>query len=584
MKPIKSIKIFLCSVLSLFMGYMCLWLWEHNYVSALQAIALHSTPFRARLSELLSRPHLPAYYLCLRIIASISLLLLSARFFRYLNKGSYVVYSGENKIPAGIYHVLTDNRKFLSRLSRWQKYSLVLFLVAAAASYFYMASLLPFSCDESDSCTFFSAVGFWESATYYLIPNNHVFFNELSSLLQHLPIDLQLSTRLPSILATLVACYYFFKIMYKCFPPGLAFIAAAGFAFCYPVAYYASAARGYALVNLFCVLSVYSLLCIAADEKPDKHLTLYVLWASLGFYSIPTFLYCFVPISLAMLLYAFRNRRLLWPYIKAHVAISAVTYLLYLPVIFLSGSDVLTNNAVIKKRTYGYLKENIAGHLREVWHYLLGVDVSIYSSLLLFAGLVVALRRRGNIQAIALLALCMLLSPIGFIFVMRVIPYVRVWSWLAIPLAIACGICLNFFTGFIKLKKPGILVPVMLLCMAVAGTANIIRLRHKPDDELRVDYVGRDYGKTLHRQLSKVRKIEYTYAGISFIAAGYLKFDAHRANRDRISEVRVISQGENPSGDILILDTGNVCHFPLINYDLVQGNRDYFKVYVRKDL
>ena len=101
--------------------------------------------------------------------------------------------------------------EFIS-FSKEAKFTLSALLIIHVVGYFYCLINCPTQYDELFSYRYFSSKGVWASLSYYPVPNNHVLYNIIASFCIAIPLWTEKMMRLPSIIASIITIYYFFKV------------------------------------------------------------------------------------------------------------------------------------------------------------------------------------------------------------------------------------------------------------------------------------------------------------------------------------------------------------------------------------
>lgn len=210
-------------------------------------------------------------------------------------------------------------------------------VLLAAQSIWYML-YYPITHDEAYTISNFSMNGPLVAATFYPYPNNHILFSIVSYAFGLLPINYAVAYRLPSLLSMLLCCLALFKLFRHIVKDVIAALAVLIFVSSIPVVLFSFMARGYSFLLLF---STGSLLCLinilTADRK--RYWTYFTLFSILGLYTVPSYMYAYGSMVLITFLYWLFNKRifLFRNFFKSAVICTAVTLLLYLPVIVSSG-------------------------------------------------------------------------------------------------------------------------------------------------------------------------------------------------------------------------------------------------------
>jgi hypothetical protein len=197
---------------------------------------------------------------------------------------------------------------------------------------------LPFIHDEAYTISNFILPGPLASITFYPYPNNHIFFSLFSYPFTFLPFAPEVVFRLPSLVAMVLTCFIFFRLLLLQLSSFEAALGVLIFVMLLPVSAYAVLARGYCLVFLFTALCVFCVIRIAQNNSA-YHKVLLVLFSVSGFYTLPSFLYPFVALMGVHILHGLHNKNKLIIYnaVVINIAVAIFTLLLYSPVILTSG-------------------------------------------------------------------------------------------------------------------------------------------------------------------------------------------------------------------------------------------------------
>ncbi len=330
---------------------------------------------------------------------------------------------------------------------------------------FYFAVVLPIHCDEAWTHLYFSTRGIVSSIAYYPSTNNHIFYSLLTNFTLKIPwfSDLFL-LRLPSIFAafgSLFVCYHFIKNFFNNTFANL-------FLAIYPLLflniYYSILARGYSFLMLFFVLSLYALMKTSQDNR-RFFWVIYVLSSSLGFYTMPSFLYPFVSLNVFYLLVYFKNIR---QQIVYNLMTVALVLMLYTPVLLVSGIDSLINNPVLipTKQSRAKSIANLIPFTQKCLSEL--VQIPHFSFIFLILVLISPLLMQKNNKKWLILCLIALLMPAVFMVANSMRHYTRVFLYYNLFIGIL--MVLPVYTLFKSLKiKPNlpILIAVQLLFIPI---------------------------------------------------------------------------------------------------------------------
>lgn len=341
-----------------------------NYTDYVQYIKnTHKSVFEMQYFEL--KYFSPIQFQWIRIIWSLLLII-----FFLLGLFCWKFYASLQNNLIGFIKFL---RKYLGVYSQiWQKSSpfqkrlFLVLLVAIIAHKVYYLYQYPIMIDEMFSYIHFAKEGASFTASYYPVPNNHIFFNVVISLLDFLPLETVWLIRLPSLFAFLLILllwsYFFCKKMdfysYIFFLLFVGFFASSSF--------YAIQGRGYMLMNLFVSLHFLSVWAIL-KEKEKYFKWIFLFSGVLGFYTLPIFLYHYVAINLWYVLWSYPNKNFLKICLGLNLQIILLVGILFLPVILFSGQDVFVANRYYLPQSTTFFFQNVLPVASlEAWEYLIG--------------------------------------------------------------------------------------------------------------------------------------------------------------------------------------------------------------------
>ncbi|NDC41187.1 MAG: hypothetical protein EBZ77_06495, partial [Chitinophagia bacterium] len=235
-------------------------------------------------------------------------------------------------------------------------YPIPLLLLGAWVWYQGITRLSP-SGDEIFSAINCSEAPLFRTLSYYMLPNNHIFFNLLVHLVSRL--GLQHTTLL---VGRVISGISFLLMLYCCFVwlSGLlrnrllALAASVPNVLQYTSLIFALQNRGYALQLLLGWLSF--IVVQRYFSKPSQPLLrAYVVITVLGFATVPSYLYFFsaqLVLFACLLLY---ERRFDGALLRALVFIGIGVYLFYLPALCFSGKHALTSNEYVQSHSGDYV-------------------------------------------------------------------------------------------------------------------------------------------------------------------------------------------------------------------------------------
>ncbi len=329
-------------------------------------------------------------------------------------------------------------RSFVEVFDALDKREKAAFLLAAGLLLLWRIKLLlfvPLNYDEAYSFLNFSSRGPLIAASYYKVPNNHIFFSVLSSLFVKLPLESTLALRLPSFLAAWVSSCLIFVLIGKQASPRAGFAAALLFSFSIPVALYASLGRGYSLVILFFLTGLHAAFKIIGGASSFYWVFLSAACV-LGCFTTPVF------VDPAAVLYLFIFWQLLiqkktaWKeMIFSAVAVVLLTVLLYAPALAVSGVRSFMNPAVLPDNRQEVARA-MPLYLVQLFDWLAGGHFGFWGVSAAVPALGwLAFKKTGGIKLFAQCALLFLLSVPCWVMAHGVLPYFRIWIYMVVFLA-----------------------------------------------------------------------------------------------------------------------------------------------------
>ena len=201
-----------------------------------------------------------------------------------------------------------------------------------------------YSSDEVFSSLNFGSLPLFQTLSYYPLPNNHPLFNSISGWGS----DPVMTGRIVSLfcyVGVLLFSWYFLKKweLSNWLNAILLMVVAVQF----PVWGFSGQARGYEMVLLFSCLSFGSLYNYFFTGA--KHwLPLHTVCNVLGMLTIPTYLYWWLGLLIASLIYQIKRQRVDWVYIRFSVIGFAFSLITYLPLLTFSGSRSITDNKYVR--------------------------------------------------------------------------------------------------------------------------------------------------------------------------------------------------------------------------------------------
>jgi Dolichyl-phosphate-mannose-protein mannosyltransferase len=350
--------------------------------------------------------------------------------------------------------------------SRW--HVTVLAGLVAFGTWLRLASWhLPVSYDESISAVWFSSRSWLDVVSDHTIPNNHIFYNLLVRLLTSVVGISPEAIRAPALGAGLLCIpltYWLVRRMWS----GDAAIMAAGLATAAPMLVeYSTQGRGYTVLWML-FLSTCALATYVHERGPDttRRWALFAVLTTLGFWAMPTMVYCTATIAIWLVLSAPRDARV--RVVRELAFWGAVTgvlvALLYLPVLLRTGLTA----------TPGPLA-NLWTYARLPMQWTAGLPLPF--ALLGLAGIAAAFADRATRPRVLVLLSAGLAAHVALLVIGKVPPGRVVYYQFFLVSAIAChGLCLLVA----RLRDNRVASPwiAIVLSPAVALAWGLARLDH----------------------------------------------------------------------------------------------------------
>ncbi|MBI4494294.1 MAG: glycosyltransferase family 39 protein [Chloroflexi bacterium] len=340
--------------------------------------------------------------------------------------------------------------------------------------------------DEAHTFNEFASRPLYYALSFYPEPNNQLFHTLLVHISSMLLGNQLWAIRLPALVAGILlvpTTYVLGHLLYGRSAGLLAAAAVAGSSF---LVEYSTNARGYTLLTLL-FLATLSLVAYARQTGNRAALLVSAILAALGFYTIPTMLYAFAPIlawAVVSILTAptreiGRRGQELGLFVVPLAITGILVFLLYLPVILVSGPENLLSNRFVTPLGWDQVLASLPGSLASTWSFW-NRDVPGVISVAFAAGVVVATvfvqdTGRGRVPLPLLAVGCC----VSLVLAQRVVPFERVWIFL-LPLyfLVACSgiVCVAKVVGA-RLEQRGKAIQaaaVASVALAVLMSAHVL--------------------------------------------------------------------------------------------------------------
>ena len=363
------------------------------------------------------------------------------------------------------------NLKFKSKLK------IHFFLIALFLLFIFFTLIkiyhFPVYIDEAATYNDYVSKGFWGAISSYKEPNNHVFYSLLLVLFSKLPIDVLIAMRIVNVLLGLSNIYLMYKSLSKKYTKEIVYICLFFFTFSYFFLFYSIFARGYMLLIL-CTVSLFSIIDKLKDKNQvqKKQFVYFSVVSSIGFCTIPIFLYIYASfcfIIFVRFLSKVYDKKLLTPFFISALLTAFSVILFYLPILMHDGIDSIVNNKWTKTVTYADVITYVSIGWKGFYDKIFGVMAFWVVIGLILMGIYFYFKKRES-RLLLIECFSFILLPFVFLFLHKVIPGTRTWSYLLVPFTFVIAFLVNelFTTNyFIQLKKWCFLICILLLSVQI---------------------------------------------------------------------------------------------------------------------
>jgi 4-amino-4-deoxy-L-arabinose transferase-like glycosyltransferase len=220
--------------------------------------------------------------------------------------------------------------------------------------------------------------------------------------------------------ATLIVHYQFIK---KHFSQKMALSVAGIASLLFLNIYYSYMSRGYELVSLCFILSLFCAFTIIKEPNPNKNWVFLGLFSVIGFFTVPTYLYPFISLNCFIVLL---QRKTLWKQLLLVGCVLLIVFLLYLPIIYANGLEALTNNTYVKPLPLHTVLRSLPKYYLITLAEITGIHWVVIVLLLLFSCyLIFKTKNKTTIY----FTIIFIATPLLFLSVQRVLPYARVFTY-----------------------------------------------------------------------------------------------------------------------------------------------------------
>lgn len=331
---------------------------------------------------------------------------------------------------------------------------LLILLITSIIKIFYFFTQ-PITNDEAFTFLNYVKPGFLTAVSYYNLTNNHILHSVLCTIFDILPFSAVYTIRIASFvsgLLMLTAAYLFFR---KFLNKPAKYIAFCFFAFNLPILQYGFLARGYSLLMLFAIISSLILLKLTEKQKNRKKLwSVYVILSSLGFYTIPVYLYIFLSQTVFYTVYTLKQKKLNdFKEFLFFSALSAfIVIILYTPVFFINGIDALWRYDFMQTLRFREFKNYYPNFVKNYFIWISGNN-PYFSVFMLFATAIGIIYSFKNKKLEFLFIISFLFTPLITIAIQQSISFYRILIFNTLTIALSFGVFIEFLIMKVKFNK-----------------------------------------------------------------------------------------------------------------------------------
>lgn len=390
------------------------------------------------------------------------------------------------------------------------------FLLIPFVASTYMAMYFPLTLDEPQTYYEFIKPPFWEALALYPYPNNHVLSSVISNITNEIPgLDLLFKIRIPVLIISLLTWVFAYRFMRKYYSESLAlFVVAIGSVVATNLQH-AYIARGYAYVMFFVVIGVYAAFNIVKNGNRKRDWLAFVLSSVFGAWTMPSYLYPFLSISIFIFIYNYKR-------VKTQILYSALVgvlvLILYSPILVVTGLDGLTSNEFVATIDRLIVIKSIPGFMLgtivHIFYFPFYVLLAVFTLVLLFT---IVKRDRNTLILWAVFGL----TPCLFLIIHSVIPFFRTFFYYGFLFVFMIGVS---FKDEIKKISPKVLFGVLM----IAHLAMLSHFFYVSRDLMSDVFISDDFRK----EILEDGKTYYFHSGISYLETVNANFEIERQKLD----------------------------------------------------
>jgi len=306
----------------------------------------------------------------------------------------------------------------------------VLVGLSAFILWFYGYSINYPGYDEAFSAINCAGIHPFQTISYYMLPNNHVFFNILNNICFNWSNDKIFTGRLISgffYILTMLFAFDWINSLIK--NKWIAFVSVLFVGAQFYIWGFGFQARGYE-IYLFCHLMCIRTLLRYLHNQNSDFLLINSFFVITGFWTVPTFFYYFLIQCIVLLFHQFVKKKIDYVVYFYGLLTLIGIFLVYSPIILFSGFKALIGNKYVSPSTLSspeYFK-NVISLFPTFLNYTLsnnGLKWMLLPIIFAFLPFLLFLKKGSQIKWIAFIYLLVPISFLGFIYFLKAVPFHR---------------------------------------------------------------------------------------------------------------------------------------------------------------
>lgn len=329
----------------------------------------------------------------------------------------------------------------------------------------YFSFFIPVSYDESYTYLLFTDKPFYYCMMFYPYPNNHVLHSLLTNLTDTIPfLPTLICLRLPALVSAFLAWIVGYSFVKRYYSEKVAMFVIGISSTLFMSIYYNFMARGYSLILLFFIISLYAAFNIIKNSNRKKDWLFFSISSILGFYVMPSFLYPYLILNVLILIYNYRDIKL---QIIFNLILCVGVIALYAPIIIVDGIDTLISNQFVIPKSRIEVSELLFPFFRNVLQEIFSMPYYIVVLCIITAFMIAW---KNNNRRVLTLWILFIVAPFLLLIAHSVIPFPRTFSYYAFIILFLIGISFQKYIA----KLPIFLLLIGIFVIQMASNLNFI--------------------------------------------------------------------------------------------------------------